>query len=70
MALALVPYEHVIGCFKEIEAEADQLPGYPMKDFLLYFENNWLDNIDLWNVSTCDSRTNNACEGKNDAWNF
>ncbi|CAF5209686.1 unnamed protein product, partial [Rotaria magnacalcarata] len=62
MALVLMPYEQVINSFNEIQADADLLPDHPMEELLLYFEKNWLNIIDLWNVSACDSRTNNVCE--------
>ncbi|CAF3357487.1 unnamed protein product [Rotaria socialis] len=64
MALALMPYEQVINSFNEIQADADLLPDHPMEELLLYFEKNWLNIIDLWNVSARDSRTNNVCEGE------
>ncbi|CAM4824241.1 unnamed protein product [Rotaria magnacalcarata] len=64
MALVLMPYEQVINSFNEIQADADLLPDHPMEELLLYFEKNWLNIIDLWNVSACDSRTNNVCEVK------
>ncbi|CAF3612426.1 unnamed protein product [Rotaria sp. Silwood1] len=62
MALALMSREQVVNGFNEIQADADQLPDYPMEELLSYFQRNWLDNIDLWNVSTCNARTNNVCE--------
>ena len=33
---------------------------------LSYFEKQWLVDINLWNVSTTESRTNNTCEGKSE----
>ncbi|CAM4834891.1 unnamed protein product [Rotaria magnacalcarata] len=69
MALALMPSEQVINGFNDIQLVADQLPDHPMKELLLYFQKNWLDNIDLWNVSTCDTRTNNVCEGYHNRMN-
>ncbi|CAF4006829.1 unnamed protein product [Rotaria sp. Silwood1] len=65
MALALMPREHVVSSFREIQADADRLPHGLMEDLLIYFETNWLDDIDLWNVSTSENRTNNVCEGEN-----
>ncbi|CAF4963719.1 unnamed protein product, partial [Rotaria sp. Silwood1] len=59
MALALMPREHVVSSFREIQADADRLPHGLMEDLLIYFETNWLDDIDLWNVSTSENRTNN-----------
>lgn len=64
MALALVPREHVFSCFEEIQTDAGQLPDSLMEELLQYFENNWLDKIELWNISACNNRTNNVCEGK------
>jgi hypothetical protein len=66
MALALMPQELVINGFNEVRAAAGELTDCSMENLLLYFENNWLDIVDLWNVSTCDTRTNNVCEGEND----
>ena len=36
-----------------------------------YFEQQWLGSmpIDMWNVSDCDLRTNNACEGWHNRFN-
>ncbi|CAF1250261.1 unnamed protein product [Rotaria sordida] len=62
MALALMPREQVVNSFNEIQADADQLPDRPMADLLKYFEQNWLNDIDLWNVFASDIRTNNVCE--------
>lgn len=64
MALALMPRNEVTNAFNSIRADADQLDGHPMADLLSYFETHWMSDIDLWNVSTCDSRTNNVCEGR------
>ncbi len=66
MALALMPREQVINGFNEVRGAADQLVDCSMENLLIYFENNWLVNIDLWNVFKCDTRTNNVCEGEND----
>jgi len=65
MALALIPHDQVLNGFNDIRAAADQISSGPIQDLLSYFEKNWLDSIDLWNVSTCDTRTNNVCEGEN-----
>lgn len=65
MALALVPRQHVVNAFNEVRAAADQLSTGPIQELLNYFDRNWMNNIDLWNVSSCDTRTNNVCEGKN-----
>jgi hypothetical protein len=70
MALALMPHAQVVNGFKEIRAAADRLSTGPIQNLLVYFEKNWLDNIDLWNVSKCDTRTNNVCEGKNSVQNL
>ncbi|CAF2396034.1 unnamed protein product [Rotaria sp. Silwood2] len=70
MALALIPRDQVISDFNEIRDDAEQLPGRLMDELLIYFEKNRLVNIDLWNVSTCDTRTNNVCEGENDIKRF
>ncbi|CAF3151523.1 unnamed protein product [Rotaria sp. Silwood2] len=64
MALALMPPDHVILGFQEVRSAADQLNGGQMQPLLTYFENNWLSNINLWNVSRCDTRANNLCEGE------
>ena len=62
MALALMPHEHALTSFKEIQADASQLSGWYMEELLIYLENNWLNTVDLWNVTSCDHRTNNVCE--------
>ncbi|CAF4171245.1 unnamed protein product [Rotaria sordida] len=64
MALALMPRDQVFIGFEEIRAAADRLDGSQMENLLTYFEDNWLCNIDLWNVSRCDTRTINVCEGE------
>ena len=64
MALALMPRDQVINSYNEIQAAAAELPDHPMSRLFSYFDSNWMSDIDLWNVSTCDSRTNNVCEGK------
>ncbi|CAF4088814.1 unnamed protein product, partial [Rotaria sordida] len=64
MALALMPPDQVVLGFEEVRAAAGQLDGGQMEILLTYFENNWLSNIDLWNVSRCETRTNNVCEGE------
>ncbi|CAF4964430.1 unnamed protein product, partial [Rotaria magnacalcarata] len=56
----------VLAGYKEIRTNAESLQDAPMKQLLTYFENNWLSDIDMWNVSTTDSRTNNVCEGDNE----
>jgi hypothetical protein len=61
-----MPRDQVTNGFNEIRSAANQLAGGPMKDLLMYFEKNWLDDIDLSNVSKCDTRTNNVCEDEND----
>ena len=57
-----MPREHVLTSFKEIQADAGQLSGCHMKELLIYFENNWLNTVNRWNMSSCDHRTNNVCE--------
>ncbi|CAF4902937.1 unnamed protein product [Rotaria sp. Silwood1] len=52
MALALMPRELITVGFKEVQAAADQLDGIEMDNILTYFENNWIDDTDLWNVMT------------------
>lgn len=64
MALALMPRDEVTNAFNSIRDDAGQLSGNPLAGLLSYFETNWMHDIDLWNVSTCDSRTNNVCEGR------
>lgn len=64
MALALMPTDKVKSCFEEIQEDAYKLPDQPMDDLLEYFEDNWMNNINLWNVSESDVRTNNNCEGE------
>ena len=64
MALALVPREKVVSSFDEIQDDAHKLPGPPMNQLLEYYEDNWMNDIDLWNVSESNTRTNDECEGK------
>ncbi|CAF1349582.1 unnamed protein product [Rotaria sordida] len=47
MALALIPREHVIDSYKEVHADADKLPGYPMQELLIYFEKNRVQCITI-----------------------
>jgi hypothetical protein len=63
MALALMPLDKVVGGLEDIRNAAGCLPGLPMVQLLKYFDNHWMSNIELWNVSGFDSRTNNTCEG-------
>ena len=64
MALALMPRDQVRSSFDEITADTHKLPGLPMKQLLDYFEDYWMRDIDLWNVSSSNTRTNNTCEGE------
>lgn len=64
MSLALMPPDQVVFGFEEVRATAVRLGVNEMDSLLTYFQNNWLSNIDLWNVFKCDTRTNNTCEGK------
>ena len=63
MALALMPRDQVRSSFDEI-ANTHILPGLPMKQLLDYFEDYWMRGIDLWNVLSSNTRTNNPCEGE------
>lgn len=64
MALALMPRDKVMSSFDEIQDDAFKLPGTSMTQLLEYFEDNLMNDIDLWNVSESDARTNNNCEGR------
>jgi hypothetical protein len=64
MALAMMPIGTVSTGFDEIRDDARELPNSSMEPLLAYFEKQWMSDPDLWNVSTCDSRTNNFCEGE------
>ncbi len=64
MALALMPKDKVKSSFEEIQEDAIKLPDQPMDQLLEYFEDNWMSDVDLWNVSESDVRTNNNCEGR------
>ncbi|CAF3761671.1 unnamed protein product [Rotaria sp. Silwood1] len=63
MALPLMPRDRILYAFDEIQEVANLLAGLSMIKLLEYFNNNWMYNIDLWNVVGFDSRTNNVCEG-------
>lgn len=65
MSLALMPKELVVASFWEIQAAVQDSNNNQMGSLLTYFENNWLGNIDLWNVFQCEMRSNNVCEGNN-----
>ncbi|CAF1604289.1 unnamed protein product [Adineta ricciae] len=69
MALALMPKDKVVCSFEEIQYDAYKLPDQPMDDLLEYFQDNWMTNIDSWNVSESDVRTNNNCEGYHNRMN-
>ena len=64
MALAMMPIDTVSAGFNEIRDEARDLPDSFMEPLMTYFEKQWMSDLDLWNVSTCDSKTNNFCEGE------
>jgi len=64
MSLAMMPIDTVLVVYNEIRNDAQQLPASPIEPLLNYFEKQWLSDINLWNVSTTNSRTNNVCEGK------
>ncbi|CAF1377342.1 unnamed protein product [Rotaria magnacalcarata] len=63
MALPLMPRDRVSNSFDEIQEAANILSGLPMTRLIEYFNNNWMLDIELWNVFGFDSRTNNVCEG-------
>jgi hypothetical protein len=63
MALSLMPYDTVLAGYDEIRDHAQDLPNSPMERLFTYFENQWLVDIDMWNVSKTEIRTNNCCEG-------
>ncbi|CAF0970596.1 unnamed protein product [Rotaria sordida] len=69
MALPLMPHDKIVYGFDEIREAADYLPGKPMIQLLQYFDNNWMSDINLWNVFGLDSRTNNVCEGYHNRMN-
>lgn len=62
MALALMPWDKVRSSFDEIQREAFTSYGGSIKCLLSYFEHNWMTEINLWNLSGSDSRTNNTCK--------
>ena len=64
MALALMPRDKVTSSFNEIQGDAHISSGSSMEQLLEYFEDQWMQDIDLWNVSAFDTRTNNTCEGE------
>jgi hypothetical protein len=64
MALAMMPPDTVSISYDEIRSDAQHLPDLPMKELLNYFEEQWMSDIDIWNVSKIDTRINNTCEGK------
>ena len=64
MALAMMPVDTVAAGFNQICDDARALPDPSMEPLISYFEKQWMPDLDLWNVSTCDSRTNNFCEGE------
>ncbi|CAF4350955.1 unnamed protein product, partial [Rotaria magnacalcarata] len=58
-----MPRDRVSNSFDEIQEAANLLSGLPMTRLIEYFNNNWMLDIELWNVFGFDSRTNNVCEG-------
>ena len=64
MALVMMPNDTVLIGFNEIRDDVQNLLDSPMKQLLIYFEEHWLIDIDIWNVSTANIRTNNICESK------
>jgi hypothetical protein len=64
MALALMPRDKVKSSFEEIQEDASKLLDQPMDQLMEYFEDNWMNDVDLWNVSESNVRTNNNCEGR------
>lgn len=63
MALPLMPRDKVTSSLDEIRQASNDLPGLPMTRLFKYFDDNWMSDIDLWNVFGFNSRTNNICEG-------
>jgi hypothetical protein len=66
MSLAMMPIDTVLVSYDEIRNDAQQLADSPMEPLLTYFEKQWLPDINLWNVSSTNFRTNNVCEGKSE----
>jgi len=62
MVLALMRLYTVISSFDKIQDDAFKSHGLLMKALLTFFEDQWMKDISLWNVSTSDVRTNNNCE--------
>jgi hypothetical protein len=50
--------------FDEIREGALDMPDSPVEPLLMYFEKNWMSDLNLWNVSMCESKINNFCEGE------
>ncbi|CAF3239279.1 unnamed protein product [Rotaria sp. Silwood2] len=69
MSLAMMPVDIVLRSYDEIRNDAQQLTGSPIEPLLNYFEKQWLPDINLWNVSTTNSRTNSVCEGYHNRMN-
>ncbi len=63
MTLGVMSLDKMLGAFDDIGNAVHHLSESPMVQLLKYFENNWILNIELWNVSRSDSHTNNTCEG-------
>ena len=63
MALALMPSDKINQGLNDIHALAQCLAGQAMLRLLQYFNDQWMPNMNMWNVCGLDSRTNNVCEG-------
>jgi hypothetical protein len=63
MPLPLMQRDKIVHGFDEIGEVAGHLPGLLMIQILQYFNNDWMPDINLWNVFGLDSETNNVCEG-------
>lgn len=71
LGLAFIPKEKVQEVFVEIKAKfnvsAATMSSYEeLWSFLNYFQREWLDDLDKWNLSGLPrNRTNNRAEGYN-----
>ncbi|CAF0960239.1 unnamed protein product [Adineta steineri] len=70
MCLAMMPEDTIHDSYDEIRYHSRKLSGSPMEPLLNYFEKQWLSDIDIWNVSTINSHTNNCCEGYHNRMNY
>lgn len=62
MSLAFLPNEEVGPTFLSIEAKYGKF-SEPVTNFFNYFHNQWVKDIDIWNVNGQQIRTNNDLEG-------